>query len=195
MWWHDSCSLKAAESDATQNFVGILERPPADFQQRAIEQWTAELKDLLSKGESEFINILHHRTMVQQDVHTTALASQARRKRNKVRIHSLPFLSLTLIMFYHLEEENTHVTIRLDTQIRSKCHFFSHFVALCLVCHRMTISPLPNSRSLTWAFNSQTLFTYSLSVNANRAVVVPKSSLLKVQSLPSFVWVSSLCSR
>jgi len=77
--------FNAAESDATQNFVGILERPPADFQQRAIEQWTAELKDLLSKGESEFINILHHRTMVQQDVHNTALASQARRKRNKGR--------------------------------------------------------------------------------------------------------------
>ena len=80
-----SINLKGAEAGASHQFVGILERPPADFQQRAIEQWTSELKVLLSKGESEFINILHRRTMVQQDVFSAAQTSQARRKRNKVR--------------------------------------------------------------------------------------------------------------
>lgn len=52
---------------------------------RAVEQWTAELKELLAEGESNFINLLHHRTMVQLELHNNAQISQARRKRNRVR--------------------------------------------------------------------------------------------------------------
>jgi hypothetical protein len=68
-----------------------------------MEQWTSELKELLSKGESEFINVLHRRTMVQAEVHSNAHASQARRKRNKVCIALLP---LECPISLHL----THVT-------------------------------------------------------------------------------------
>jgi hypothetical protein len=79
--------LKPPTHDASNQFVGILERPPTDFQLRAVEQWTAELKELLSKGESEFINLLHRRTTVQLDAHNAAIASQNRRKKTKVRLY------------------------------------------------------------------------------------------------------------
>lgn len=74
-------------ADALNQFVGILERPSADYHLRAVEQWTNELRDLLAKGESEFVKLLHQRTLVQSDVHLKALGSQHLRKKNKVRIY------------------------------------------------------------------------------------------------------------
>lgn len=73
------------QSESQTQFVGVLERPPADSRVRAVEQWTSELKELLSEGESNFINILHRRTMLQLEHHNNAQLSQARRKRNRVR--------------------------------------------------------------------------------------------------------------